>query len=130
MYLKNPWIVFCLDRSLMFHNLKHVFCCLVYNNIHPCLPCFDYIAWTMKKKVFFFFSQKLEIWMNRNKINNHWMAFAKLKLFLSFRKSRWLPPFGKVKMGFFFLPGPVTKKIDWIETVHEQSFGCNFSFFV
>ena len=58
------------------------------------------------------------------------MAFAKLKLILSIRKSRWLLPFGKVKMGyFFFLPQPVTK-IDWIETVPEQSFGCNFSFFV
>jgi hypothetical protein len=38
------------------------------------------------------------------------MAFAKLKLILSIRKSRWLLPFGKVKMGyFFFLPQPVTK---------------------
>ena len=57
------------------------------------------------------------------------MAFAKLKLILSIRKSRCLLPFGKVKMGYFFLPQPVTK-IDWIETEHEQSFGCIFSFFV
>jgi len=30
------------------------------------------------------------------------MAFAKLKLILSIRKSRWLLPFGKVKMGYIF----------------------------